>query len=80
MGRLLEDMDMFAVHLVFKHMTVDLEDDSGNPQLSPFSIVTALCKTFTQPKTPKTVRYLTFWVSILMLVYCIVYLSDQNRT
>jgi hypothetical protein len=39
-GRLLEDMDVFAVHLVFKHMLIS-GSDPDNPQ-SPFSIVTAL--------------------------------------
>ena len=39
-GRLLEDMDVFAVHLVFKHMLIR-DSDPSNPQ-SPFSIVTAL--------------------------------------
>ena len=39
-GRLLEDMDIFAVHLVFKHTLIpDLPKDSMQ---SPFSIVTAL--------------------------------------
>ena len=42
-GRILEDMDMFAVHLVFKHMTSKDEGAESLPQLSPFSIVTALC-------------------------------------
>ena len=36
-------MDMFAVHLVFKHMTLHKGEAAENPQLSPFSIVTALC-------------------------------------
>lgn len=39
-GRLLEDMDIFAVHLVFKHM-LNPRQEAGNFQ-SPFSIVTAL--------------------------------------
>ena len=39
-GRLLEDMDVFAVHLVFNHM-LNPKSDPDNPQ-SPFSIVTAL--------------------------------------
>lgn len=39
-GRLLEDMDIFAVHLVFKHMLIS-GGGKENPQ-SPFSIVTAL--------------------------------------
>ena len=39
-GRLLEDMDIFAVHLVFKHILLS-GGDKENPQ-SPFSIVTAL--------------------------------------
>merc|ERR1719391_46297 len=38
-GRLLEDMDVFAVHLVFKHV---LNPRQGEGQASPFSIVTAL--------------------------------------
>ena len=39
-GRLLEDMDIFAVHLVFKHTLIpDLPEDDKQ---SPFSIVTAL--------------------------------------
>ena len=38
-GRLLEDMDIFAVHLVFKHVLNPLQrGDAG----SPFCIVTAL--------------------------------------
>ena len=36
MGRLLEDMDIFAVHLLFKHMRLEKEPRN------PFSIVTAL--------------------------------------
>merc|ERR1719192_1630254 len=40
MGRLLEDMDVFAVHLVFKHVLNPKQPD-GDGQ-SPFSIVTAL--------------------------------------
>ncbi len=39
-GRLLEDMDVFAVHLVFKHM-LNPGQPPGDPR-SPFSIVTAL--------------------------------------
>ena len=39
-GRLLEDMDIFAVHLVFKHTL--LPDLPENVTFSPFSIVTAL--------------------------------------
>ncbi len=39
-GRLLEDMDVFAVHLVFQHI-LNPKQDSEDPQ-SPFSIVTAL--------------------------------------
>ena len=39
-GRLLEDMDIFAVHLVFKHTL--LPDMPKNVTHSPFSIVTAL--------------------------------------
>jgi len=39
-GRLLEDMDIFAVHLVFKHTL--LPDLPPNATFSPFSIVTAL--------------------------------------
>ena len=39
-GRLLEDMDIFAVHLVFKHMLIS-GGGKESPQ-SPFSIVTAL--------------------------------------
>ena len=39
-GRLLEDMDIFAVHLVFKHTL--LPDLPENTTFSPFSIVTAL--------------------------------------
>jgi len=38
-GRLLEDMDVFAVHLVFKHV---LNPRQGSDMGSPFSIVTAL--------------------------------------
>lgn len=38
-GRLLEDMDVFSVHLVFKHV---LNPKQGPGQPSPFSIVTAL--------------------------------------
>merc|ERR1712001_634026 len=40
MGRLLEDMDVFAVHLVFKHV-LNPKSPPGDGQ-SPFSIVTAL--------------------------------------
>ena len=40
MGRLLEDMDVFAVHLVFKHI-LNPKQPKGDKQ-SPFSIVTAL--------------------------------------
>merc|ERR1719392_228239 len=39
-GRLLEDMDVFAVHLVFKHI-LNPKQPPGDGQ-SPFSIVTAL--------------------------------------
>jgi len=39
LGRLLEDMDIFAVALVFKHV---LNPKQENSQQSPFSIVTAL--------------------------------------
>lgn len=39
-GRLLEDMDVFAVHLVFKHV-LNPKQPADDPQ-SPFSIVTAL--------------------------------------
>ena len=39
-GRLLEDMDVFAVHLVFKHI-LNPKQPAGDKQ-SPFSIVTAL--------------------------------------
>jgi len=39
LGRLLEDMDIFAVHLVFKHV---LNPKQGDGMTSPFSIVTAL--------------------------------------
>jgi len=38
-GRLLEDMDIFAVHLVFKHVENPLQKEGMG---SPFSIVTAL--------------------------------------
>jgi len=38
-GRLLEDMDIFSVHLVFKHV---LNPRQKEGMLSPFSIVTAL--------------------------------------
>ena len=39
LGRLLEDMDIFAVHLVFKHV---LNPKQKEGMASPFSIVTAL--------------------------------------
>ena len=39
-GRLLEDMDIFAVHLVFKHTLIPTLPE--NTKQSPFSIVTAL--------------------------------------
>ena len=39
-GRLLEDMDVFAVHIVFKHMLNPKQDPEKSQ--SPFSIVTAL--------------------------------------
>ena len=38
-GRLLEDMDMFAVHLVFKHI-LNPKQEKNDP--SPFAIITAL--------------------------------------
>ena len=40
LGRLLEDMDIFAVHLVFKHTLLPMIPD--HIKQSPFSIVTAL--------------------------------------
>ena len=36
-GRLVEDMDVFAVHLIHKHVS-----DSNNSAQLPFSIVTAM--------------------------------------
>ena len=42
MGRLLEDMDAFAVHLIHKHVKLPDEGHQGSSHVLPFSIVTAL--------------------------------------
>ena len=41
-GRLLEDMDMFAVHIVYKHILLSGGSKDGIEIESPFSIVTGL--------------------------------------